>query len=117
MLASPVLHCVSVCIAYMQDEVYVSQLERLCDAVVRVESFTGSDKEQNPLYQDYHGKHHNIMTFSTVSGLSLPYGTNCVVNVCRSLSLGEVAMSEFYVPSSSRDSRPCLQTEKKKVFH
>jgi hypothetical protein len=31
-------------------------LERLCDAVVRLEAFAGSVKEQNPLYKDYHGE-------------------------------------------------------------
>ena len=41
---------------YIQDEVYISRLERLCDAVVRVESFAGSEKEQNPLFQEYHGQ-------------------------------------------------------------
>ena len=34
----------------------MKRLERLCDAVVRLESFAGSDKEQNPLYKDYHGE-------------------------------------------------------------
>ena len=33
----------------------MSRLERLSDAVVCLESFVGSDKEQNPLYRDYHG--------------------------------------------------------------
>ena len=31
------------------------RLERLSDAVVRLESFAGSDKEQNPLFREYHG--------------------------------------------------------------
>lgn len=31
------------------------RLEKLCDAAVALESFSGSDKEENPLYQDYHG--------------------------------------------------------------
>ena len=39
-----------------QDVTHVKRLERLCDAVVRLESFAGSDKEQNPLYKDYHGE-------------------------------------------------------------
>ena len=30
-------------------------MERLCDSVVRLEAFAGSDKETNPIYQDYHG--------------------------------------------------------------
>jgi hypothetical protein len=30
-------------------------VERLCDTVVRLESFAGSDKETNPTYKDYHG--------------------------------------------------------------
>ena len=40
----------------LQDGTHVKRLERLCDAVVRLESFTGSNKEQNPLYKDYHGE-------------------------------------------------------------
>ena len=39
-----------------KDGTHVKRLERLCDAVVRLESFPGSDKEQNPLYKDYHGE-------------------------------------------------------------
>ena len=39
----------------LQDEVLVRRLERLCDAAVGLESFSGSDKGENPLYQDYHG--------------------------------------------------------------
>ena len=40
----------------LQDGTHVKRLERLCDAVVRLEAFAGSDKEQNPLYKDYHGE-------------------------------------------------------------
>ena len=41
---------------FWQDSVHVRRLERLSDAVVRLESFAGSDKEQNPLFREYHGK-------------------------------------------------------------
>ena len=40
---------------FWQDSVYVRRLERLSDAVVKLESFAGSDKEQNPLFREYHG--------------------------------------------------------------
>lgn len=40
----------------IKDDVFVHRLERLCDAAVRIESFAGSEKEQNPLYKDYHGE-------------------------------------------------------------
>ena len=40
----------------LQDGTHMKRLERLCDAVVRLEAFAGSDKEQNPLYKDYHGE-------------------------------------------------------------
>ena len=39
----------------LQSPVCVRRLERLCDAVVRLESFAGSDKEQSPLFKEYHG--------------------------------------------------------------
>jgi elongator complex protein 4 len=35
-------------------------VERLCDSVVRLEAFEGSDKESNPLYKDYHGLFHFV---------------------------------------------------------
>jgi len=35
--------------------VFVRKLERLCDAAVALESFSGSSKDENPLYRDYHG--------------------------------------------------------------
>lgn len=28
----------------------------MCDSVVGVESFAGSDKETNPMFKEYHGK-------------------------------------------------------------
>ncbi|XP_021349434.1 elongator complex protein 4-like [Mizuhopecten yessoensis] len=37
---------------------FVSRLERLCDTVVHLESFAGSDKEKNPAYKEYHGLFH-----------------------------------------------------------
>ena len=43
----------------LQDSAHVSRLERLSDAVIHLESFAGSDKEQNPLYRDYHGTPHS----------------------------------------------------------
>ncbi|XP_065912479.1 elongator complex protein 4-like [Dysidea avara] len=42
----------------LQDEVCVRKLERLCDAAVALESFSGSSKDENPLYRDYHGLFH-----------------------------------------------------------
>ena len=44
-----------------QDRVYVRRLEKLCDTVVHLDSFVGSDKEKNPVYKEYHG-----MVLSTV---------------------------------------------------
>ena len=53
------------------------RLERLCDCVIRLESFAGSVKEQNPLYKEYHGERvsaishcliHNVFSRSAASG-------------------------------------------------
>ena len=41
----------------LKDAAFVRRLERLCDCVVRLESFAGSVKEQNPVYKEYHGSH------------------------------------------------------------
>ncbi|XP_041472160.1 elongator complex protein 4-like [Lytechinus variegatus] len=41
-----------------QDESKVRRIERLCDTVIRLESFAGSDKETNPVYKEYHGLFH-----------------------------------------------------------
>lgn len=40
------------------DKVFVKKIERLCDTVVEVDSFVGSDKEKNPAFKDYHGLFH-----------------------------------------------------------
>ncbi|KAL3841951.1 hypothetical protein ACJMK2_020028 [Sinanodonta woodiana] len=37
------------------DEGFVVRVERLCDTVVHLESFAGSEKEKNSLYKEYHG--------------------------------------------------------------
>ncbi len=33
-----------------------SRLEHMCDTVLNLESFTGSDKEKNPAFKEYHGE-------------------------------------------------------------
>ncbi len=35
---------------------WVRRVERICDCAIRLEAFAGSDKETNPIYQDYHGE-------------------------------------------------------------
>ncbi|KAH3890406.1 elongator complex protein 4-like [Dreissena polymorpha] len=39
----------------MCDQAFVNRIERLCDTVVHVDSFAGSDKEKNPAFKEYHG--------------------------------------------------------------
>ncbi|XP_046863597.1 elongator complex protein 4-like isoform X2 [Xenia sp. Carnegie-2017] len=38
-----------------QDTTFASRIERLCDVVIKLESFSGSEKETNPMFKDYHG--------------------------------------------------------------
>lgn len=64
----------------LQDRDHVSRVERLSDAVVHLESFAGSDKEQNPLYREYHG---TLQLFET---LVVYVHTKCVT-VCIQCSL------------------------------
>ena len=40
----------------LQDPALTRRVERLCDIVVKLESFVGSENETNPVYRDYHGK-------------------------------------------------------------
>ena len=52
--------CVCVCVSLpyiIQDasSAHVWRLEQLCDSVVRLESFAGSEDELSALYRDYHG--------------------------------------------------------------
>ncbi len=55
-----VKHCVFTSVSLLQDSAHVSRLERLSDAVIHLQSFAGSEKEQNPLYRDYHGAYHSF---------------------------------------------------------
>ncbi|KAK7481505.1 hypothetical protein BaRGS_00027267 [Batillaria attramentaria] len=43
-----------------QDPAFVWRAERLCDTVLRLESFAGSDKEKNPAFRDYSGLLHLV---------------------------------------------------------
>ncbi|RMX46083.1 hypothetical protein pdam_00009380 [Pocillopora damicornis] len=43
-----------------QDPALTRRVERLCDTVVKLESFAGSDNETNPVYKDYHGLFHIV---------------------------------------------------------
>ena len=43
-----------------QNPAFLSRVERLCDTVVRLESFAGSEKETNPTFKDYHGLFHIV---------------------------------------------------------
>lgn len=64
----------------LQELVEVRRLERLCDAAVKIESFAGSEKETNPIFQDYHGLLHikrlprlNSLTVSTPDSMDLAF--------------------------------------------
>ena len=56
--ASYAVAMVTVPVHLFQDVAYTRRLERLCDGVVRLESF--ADKEHSPLYKEYHGLFHLI---------------------------------------------------------
>lgn len=43
-----------------EDTGVIGRVERLSDTVIRLESFSGSDKETNPIYKDYHGLFHLV---------------------------------------------------------
>jgi len=43
-----------------QDPALTRRVERLCDTVVKLESFVGSENETNPVYKDYHGLFHIV---------------------------------------------------------
>ncbi|KAJ7384444.1 Elongator subunit elp4 [Desmophyllum pertusum] len=43
-----------------QDPAFTRRVERLCDTVVKLESFVGSENETNPVYKDYHGLFHIV---------------------------------------------------------
>ncbi|XP_058858881.1 elongator complex protein 4 isoform X3 [Acipenser ruthenus] len=41
-----------------QNKAIMGRITKLCDTVVSLESFSGSERETNPLYKDYHGLLH-----------------------------------------------------------
>jgi len=57
----------------------VRKLERLCDAAVALESFSGSSKYENSLYQDYHG-------------VNRTDNSDLLYMFCRSVSYSQAAM-------------------------
>ncbi|XP_055996297.1 elongator complex protein 4-like isoform X3 [Ostrea edulis] len=52
----------AVCIVTMPTHLFeipgfVGRLRKMCDTVLHLESFAGSDKEKNPAFKEYHGMH------------------------------------------------------------
>lgn len=43
-----------------QNIAYIKRIEKLCDTVVELESFAGSDRETNPIFKEYHGLFHIV---------------------------------------------------------
>lgn len=41
-----------------QEPALIRRVQRLCDTVIKLESFVGSEMETNPVYKDYHGLFH-----------------------------------------------------------
>ncbi|XP_067043391.1 elongator complex protein 4-like isoform X3 [Acropora muricata] len=41
-----------------QELALIRRVQRLCDTVIKLESFVGSEMETNPVYKDYHGLFH-----------------------------------------------------------
>ncbi|WAR02115.1 ELP4-like protein [Mya arenaria] len=37
------------------DKAFINRVERMCDTVVHLDSFVGSEREKNPAYKEYHG--------------------------------------------------------------
>ena len=44
------------CLSFFKEPALTRRVERLCDTVLKLESFVGSENETNPVYKDYHGK-------------------------------------------------------------
>ena len=50
--------CFSFC-NHFQEPALIRRVQRLCDTVIKLESFVGSEMETNPVYKDYHGNFYN----------------------------------------------------------
>lgn len=50
--------CTSIVIyeSIFQEVSITRRLRHVCDSVIKLEAFAGSDKEQNPAFKEYHGK-------------------------------------------------------------
>ena len=60
----------------------MGSITRLCDNVIALESFKGSERETNPLYKDYHGKNTHSLIFLSLfhqihAGSALKLGLVC----------------------------------------
>lgn len=56
---------------FLQDDHLMKRLLYSIDNAVKIESFTGSSKETNPVYKDYHGLFH-ITKLSSINSM-VPY--------------------------------------------
>ena len=48
-----------------QDDAFTKRIHQVCDSVVQLDSFVGSEKEKNPAFKEYHGKYvyHSVAYF------------------------------------------------------
>ncbi|XP_035660317.1 elongator complex protein 4-like [Branchiostoma floridae] len=85
-----------------EDMAFTRRLEKLCDSVIRLESFAGSEKEQNPAYKDYHGLLY-IKQLSQANSL-LSYMPDCN-DFAFKLRRKKFAVEKLHLPPELQDSQ------------
>ncbi|XP_003383049.1 PREDICTED: elongator complex protein 4-like [Amphimedon queenslandica] len=84
-----------------QNPSYVRRVERLCDCVVRLESFAGSDKEHNPLFKEYHGLFH-FVKLPTLKSLTCHYPET--LDLAFKLKRKKFVIEKLHIPPELSDT-------------
>lgn len=84
--------CFSFC-NHFQEPALIRRVQRLCDTVIKLESFVGSEMETNPVYKDYHGNFYN----NCIVKLNCKTGQICCVMCCCLFSLATRLFPRFQI--------------------
>ncbi|CAL1529602.1 unnamed protein product [Lymnaea stagnalis] len=82
------------------DRSTVKKMERLCDTVVKLDSFAGSEKEKNPVFKEYHGLIHLVQLPRLNSLIPAQHETS---DLAFKLRRKKLTIEKLHLPPELRD--------------
>ncbi len=105
--------CVITFPAYLHTSSFVKKVEHMCDAVVHLESFAGTPKEDHPAFKEYHG----LFTIKKLFKLNtLTSFLPDTLNMAFKLHRKRLIVEKFHLPPELEDTTARTSEKKKDVM-